>query len=248
MALLIFLIALLLLTGYILLSAAILYWLEKLFNVPSATYQIALRIAVSFSLFWLFITILTNLVPVFFLELVVLFFFFYWLTNQYYQLPWKKIVGVFLGYVILSSLVLITILLPIRAYLVLPIVVVGDAMHPTYRHNDYLIFNRLVNNLSRGDAVAFRLEDRPEAILISRIVGLPGEQIEVRESNVYADGVLLEEISRDFTPGEALVTLGPEEYFVLGDNRVASIDSRDFGPIPRASIEARVTARIPRLR
>src|SRR5215469_3697563 len=135
--------------------------------------------------------------------------------------------------------------------------VVGSAMHPTVDDNDYLIAEklpyRLLYPVRRGDIVILRDPYDPSRDFIKRVVGLPSEGILVRSCTVLVnDRRLVEPYVRDGwtrcdppwpATGQAAI-LGPNEFFVLGDNRDSSVDSRTFGPVMRTAIEARVWTRI----
>lgn len=120
----------------------------------------------------------------------------------------------------------------------------GPSMQPTFHDNQRLIISRinyLLGEPERGDIVVFnapgsRIGDPP---LIKRAIGLPGETVEIRESKIYINGVALDEVYINepcTTCQDNTWVLGPEEYFVMGDNRNHSRDSRVFGPIRRANI------------
>lgn len=148
----------------------------------------------------------------------------------------------------------------IKTFLIQPFWIPSESMLPTIEVNDRVMVNKLAYELGepqRGDIVVF-LDPRgpvvdeslPEAVirsvlealgirtrgrddLIKRVVGLPGETVEIRDNQVLIDGTPLQEpyLSDVFMPDEPPVTLGPDEVFVMGDNRSASFDSRRFGPI-----------------
>jgi signal peptidase I len=124
------------------------------------------------------------------------------------------------------------ILMPVRAD--------GDSMLPTYNSGNLTLVNRMayVNSQpKRGDVVAIRLAG-PGVVYIKRVVALPGEQIEVRDGEVLIDGVPLVEpyVRHRRTWRVDAVTLGPDEYFVVGDNRGTS----DFGRVERERIVGRL--------
>lgn len=134
--------------------------------------------------------------------------------------------------------------------------VIGSAMHPAVDDNDYLIAEKLpyrVHPPRRGDIVIMRDPFDPSRDFIKRVVGLPGEGILVRTCKVFVNQRrLVEPYVRDGwtrcdpawpASGQAM-TLGANEFFVLGDNRDSSLDSRMFGPVTRGAIEARVWTRI----
>ena len=111
-------------------------------------------------------------------------------------------------------------------------------MSPTYNNGDYLLINKFNKDFSRGDVVIFRTEKQPTSFLINRIIGLPSEKVEIRGGKVFINDQILNET---YYSGETLpdssVTLGQDQYFVMGDNRTKSFDSRSFGPISKSSIE-----------
>lgn len=121
-------------------------------------------------------------------------------------------------------------------------VVEGRSMEPNFHTNEYIIVSRLAYILGdpqRGDVVVFHRE--PGRDFIKRVVGLPGELVEMREGKVYINGKPLNEpyvesLCRSSTCKQRSWQLGKDEYFVLGDNRNASQDSHDFGAIKREQI------------
>jgi len=103
--------------------------------------------------------------------------------------------------------------------------------------------------LKRGQIVVFfKSSSRDEDALIKRVIGLPGDTIELRAGAVLVNGALLDEpyvngATTECSDTCGLLLLGPDQYFVLGDNRSNSLDSRVFGPIPASQIVGRVVAR-----
>lgn len=129
--------------------------------------------------------------------------------------------------------------------------IAGDSMSPTLKNGDVLLVNRLVYNAkkpARGDIIAFKPDGNENAhYMVKRVVGLPGEQVRIQDGQVYIDGeILVKDIySYEITsPGVASepVTLGENEYFVLGDNHESSDDSRmaDVGNVQREDIYGKV--------
>lgn len=117
----------------------------------------------------------------------------------------------------------------------------GYSMEPNLYDKQYLIVNKVVYRLrppERGDVVVFRFPDDPQQEFIKRIIGLPGEQVEIREGQVYINDQLLEEQyyvnAGSYSWGPA--TVGAGEYFVLGDNRAQSNDSHTWGMLPVENI------------
>ncbi len=121
----------------------------------------------------------------------------------------------------------------------------GDSMAPALRHGESVLVVRTRfrwNRLRRGDVAVFASPSGGGGgTYIKRVVGLPGEDIKIAEGMVYIDGGLLAE---DYAQGtkeaaEKEWFNGPDEYFLLGDNRADSNDSRAFGPVSRDSIRGR---------
>jgi len=139
-------------------------------------------------------------------------------------------------------IVALAIIIPVRYYFIKPFYVKGASMEPSFHDNEYLVIDEISYRFKeplRGEIVVFRYPRDPGQFFIKRIVGLPGETVQVTGSEVFVNGEELEEIyleSDEITKGEIVVTLQTDEYFVLGDNRSFSLDSRSFGPLKREFI------------
>ncbi len=149
----------------------------------------------------------------------------------------------------------LAIIIPIRTFILQPFYVKGASMEPTFHDNEYLIIDELSYRLhqpQRGDVVVLRNPALGE-FLIKRLIGLPNERIVINDGKItiynaaHVDGVVLNEqeyLSPTIqTFGNLDTTLTGDQYFVLGDNRPASLDSRSFGPIPRQDIIGRTAVR-----
>jgi signal peptidase I len=118
-------------------------------------------------------------------------------------------------------------------------VVDGRSMEPNFETGQFLIVNRvnyMLGTPSRGDIIVFHYPRNVEQDYIKRVIGLPGESVELRNQQVYINGELLEEpyINEPCEPSRCrddIWQLGEDEYFVMGDNRNHSQDSRVFGPV-----------------
>jgi signal peptidase I len=116
----------------------------------------------------------------------------------------------------------------------------GSSMEPTLHNGQYLIITRItywIRAPERGDIIVFHPPNNLGEDYIKRIVGLPGERVEIRQGKVWADGVALDEpyVSRASSDSKSW-TLGDGEYLVFGDNRNDSSDSRNWGPLEEESI------------
>jgi len=114
-------------------------------------------------------------------------------------------------------------------------IVEGSSMEPNFQTGEWIIVSRLPYLLGapqRGDVVVLDFEE-PQEDLIKRVIGLPGETVEIRDGLVYINGQPLEEPYINARPRytEEPITLGADEYFVLGDNRNNSRDSHSFGAV-----------------
>lgn len=116
----------------------------------------------------------------------------------------------------------------------------GSSMQPTLDNGQYLLIGKLtywIKPPERGDIIVFHPPTNPREDYIKRIIGLPGETIEIKRGQIWADGILLEEpyITRQGNYSGAW-QLGDDEYFVLGDNRNNSSDSHSWGVLPEDNI------------
>jgi signal peptidase I len=130
----------------------------------------------------------------------------------------------------------VVIALVINLFLAQATQVLGQSMEPTLHSTQRVVVEkvtyRIFHGPRRGDIVVLDLPGQHD-LLIKRVLGLPGETIEVRDGRVYVDGALLEE-AWSFNPGGrnyGPTIIPPLQIFVLGDNRGASNDSRSFGPV-----------------
>lgn len=146
------------------------------------------------------------------------------------------------------------IIIPIRYFLIQPFYVKGASMEPNFFDHEYLIIDEISYRFrtpERGEIVVFRYPRDPSQYFIKRVVGLPGETIEITGGHIilytveHPNGNVLEEsyITEELTNGKIKTTLGQDEYYLLGDNRDESLDSRSFGPVKRPSIIGRVWVR-----
>ncbi len=154
-------------------------------------------------------------------------------------------------------IIALLIVLPIRYFVFQPFIVRGQSMEPSFSHGDYLIIDQITyrfNQPQRGEVIVFRYPNNPAQRYIKRIIALPGETVEINEGRVviyndqYREGTALEENHYLFEPaytvGELRMTMGEKEYFVLGDNRDASADSRRWGTVPEHDIIGRALIRL----
>jgi len=169
--------------------------------------------------------------------------------------PVAGAVAVFVLEVLQIIIISAAIIIPIRYFLIQPFYVKGASMEPNFYDREYLIIDELSYRLReplRGEIVVFRYPRDPSQFFIKRVVGMPGETVEVTGGQVviyndaYPNGKALDEgpyLDDALTQGKKKMTLGEDEYFVLGDNRDESLDSRSFGSVTRSGIIGRVWVR-----
>lgn len=142
----------------------------------------------------------------------------------------------------------------VRYFLFKPFYVKGQSMEPNFYEKEYLIIDELSYRFRepvRGEVIVLKAPPPVEKdYYLKRILGLPGEKVSVQNNKVivynqaHPEGEVLEEsYLTENTPGSITITLGPDQYFVLGDNRDASFDSRRFGAISRDDIVGRTWIR-----
>lgn len=157
----------------------------------------------------------------------------------------------FISFVVIT----LAIVLPIRIYIAQPFIVSGESMEPTFETGQYLIVDQLsyrFSDLERGDVVVFKLpQNDSNKHLIKRLIGLPGESIKIESSFVYVKKVgsdeyeMLEEDYIKYHSNESVMfDIGLDEYFLMGDNRNNSLDSRFFGPVKEGFIRGKALVRL----
>ena len=135
-----------------------------------------------------------------------------------------------------------TVLLALALFLVINLLtarvrVDGPSMEPSYYHNNRVVVSKvsyLLGEIERGDVIVFPAPPNPDEDYIKRVIGLPGDVIEVRGGTVYVNGEALVEpyISAPPVSNMRKTSVPPEMVFVMGDNRNVSSDSRAWGPLP----------------
>lgn len=135
---------------------------------------------------------------------------------------------------LLPYIIILVIVVLIRTFIATPIKVNGNSMYDTLNGTEFMILNKFAK-INRYDIVVVKTDDDE---LIKRVYGLPGEKISIENNNIYINDKKIEDkyaygITNDLAP----VILGEDEYFVLGDNRVVSLDSRSIGPVKESEIK-----------
>lgn len=162
-------------------------------------------------------------------------------------------IGNFLKELMTFAIVAVVIVLPIRVFLAQPFIVSGESMSPTFESGQYLIVDQVsyrVGEPQRGDVIVFRYPQDKTKFFIKRVIGLPNEKVRIEGTNVIVTMTDGTEITLDepyvtmHRENNLSETLADDEYFVMGDNRLASLDSRVWGPLKRDSITGKAWVRL----
>ncbi len=142
----------------------------------------------------------------------------------------------------------------IQAFIIRPFIVSGNSMDPNIKDKQYLIVDEISYKLSepsRGDVIVFKAPPEPSKYYIKRIIGLPGETVSINGTTItisnaaHPDGFVLQESFITHTHNDILTVKVPvDSYFVMGDNRSGSYDSRAWGMLPKANIRGRALLRL----
>ena len=152
------------------------------------------------------------------------------------------------------ALIALVIVLPIRYFLFQPFIVSGESMVPSFQNGDYLIVDEISYRFSepqRGDVIVFNFPLQTSERFIKRVIGLPGETINITNGQVQIikDGKITT-LAEKYLPnnlktyGEIKIVLKADEFFVMGDNREYSYDSRVWGTVPKKDIIGKAFLRI----
>jgi len=158
--------------------------------------------------------------------------------------------------IIKFALIALLVVVPIRVFVAQPFIVRGASMEPIFKNGEYLIVDQLTYRFEkpdRGDIIIMRYPKDPDVFFIKRIIGLPGETVEIQGKQIIIRRGLNEPalVLDDSFIDESRIrseygtyNLDENEYFVMGDNRIASSDSRVWGALPEEDIVGRAWIRL----
>lgn len=138
---------------------------------------------------------------------------------------------------------IVVVIVVIRIFIATPVKVDGDSMYNTLNDNDIVLLSKL-SSIDRFDIIVLKENDN-NATIIKRVIGMPGDKVKIRNNKIYINNKIIED---EYAYGETSdydeITLGDDEYFVLGDNRLISKDSRYFGAIKKSDIKGKTVFRL----
>lgn len=138
---------------------------------------------------------------------------------------------------------IVVVIVVIRIFIATPVKVDGDSMYNTLNDNDIVLLSKL-SSIDRFDIIVLKENDN-NATIIKRVIGMPGDKVKIRNNKIYINNKIIED---EYAYGETSdydeITLGDDEYFVLGDNRLISKDSRYFGAIKKSYIKGKAVFRL----
>ena len=148
----------------------------------------------------------------------------------------KKLVKEYIPYI-----VILVVILLIKNYVASPIIVNGDSMDSTLKNGDVMILNKMytTEDIKRFDIVVIKYEGR---YIIKRIIGMPGDEVKIEDNTLYINGKIYVQdfLDKDTETENFIMKEVPKDhYFVLGDNREVSLDSRSFGPVSAEDIKGK---------
>ena len=144
---------------------------------------------------------------------------------------------------VIPYIVIVVVVVLIRTFIITPVRVDGDSMKNRLKNGDILLLYKL-SSINRFDIIVLD-EEKDNEKIIKRVIGLPGETVAIKKGKIYInDKVIDDEYAYGETSDYDKVTLEDEEYFILGDNRLISKDSRYFGPIKENEIKGKIVFRL----
>lgn len=157
--------------------------------------------------------------------------------------------------IIKFALIIILVVVPFRIWIAQPYIVEGSSMDPTFKNGDYLIVDQLSYHFEspkRGEVIIMKYPKDPSKYFIKRVVGLPEETIIIEGGKVFVKGSEENAVKTPLSEGYVVydkidnftTTLKKGEYFVMGDNRKGSSDSRIWGPLPEKNVVGRPILRL----
>lgn len=234
----------------IIIESIVLLLVFKIFKINKANFIDSLKISVVLSIIAIPLAYLQNefdILLISILNLMLTLVIFRLLCKKYFQINVFRSMLIYTVFVIIFLIIGLILSFSLSNYIYQPFIVSGSAMEPTISDQKYLLINKIDKNYKRGDIIVFVAPDNENANYIKRIIALPNEKIEIKNNQVLVNGSIVEE---SYILGKTLVdssesavyseTLGENQYFVMGDNRENSLDSRMFGLLDKEKIIGKI--------
>jgi len=177
------------------------------------------------------------------LGIVLEFFGLSFIFKALQKSPWGKSFGVATARLFFSLLLVFAVAIPLRKYGLEAFRIPSSSMAPTLKPGDHIFVKKYAHHPARGEIVIFQRPGERGIVYISRVVGLPAENLEIHDGAVWVNGAKLDDfpgvhgVTNVTNPdGKAAFHLGADEYFMLGDDRENSFDSRIYGAVPSQNI------------
>lgn len=243
--------ALLLFVLGLLFNALILNWVAKKFKAQNTTYKKALKISLFEWLATISIGVIIGIVLSGsignIIAWILSFIVFDLLCKKFYSTKLKQNIFIYLILNLIIVVVSLIIILPVRAFVIQPFYVSGSAMSPTLNDKDYMIFKMFDKKYKQGDIIIHKDPKGGTSLFLKRVIGLPDQKIQIKDNVVYVysnsapSGQILDEPylltnTKTVSPDENVIILGDGQYYVLGDNRENSKDSRFYGSVNKSLI------------
>jgi len=169
------------------------------------------------------------------LSLIVPCLLFCYLLHKLYKTGWLKALGIWLINLVVVFLVIFFSAIVIRTFLFQPFIIDGPSMSETLINNDYILVNKYDRSFGRGDIIVFRAMD--SLAYCDRIVAISGDSVEIKAGGLFVNGNFVNEpYITGITEGNTKMIVPSDQFFVLGDNREHSNDSRKFGTVAEENI------------
>lgn len=145
----------------------------------------------------------------------------------------------------LKLFLLVSFIFLIRTFFFTSSVIWGDSMRNSLNSGDIVIVNKLHNTITREDIIVFAFpEEKKKHVLIKRVIGIPGDEIEIKEGVLFVNGIKHSQAPDEVSMKDKKYTIPKDKYFVLGDNRENSFDSVFFGYVDKEDIIGKVFLKI----
>ena len=246
-------------------DAAMIHWATKIFKIKKIDYKIALKISIIGLLLGATLSFIvgflskplnvTNAIGDIFLT-IASFVVLTQLLKRYYAITLNKSAFIYLLYTVLIITIPLIIILPVRYFVIQPFNIEGSAMAPTLMNHEYTLVKIFDKQYERNDIVVFEYPKESQKFFIKRVIGLPNEKIQIKNGDVYIynkkniDGLKLQENylspnTKTHSLNTEIINIENDKYYILGDNRVESKDSRSFGVVDKDLILGKYWFSVP---